>query len=203
MRISSEAIGHLVTMEGAKAQVYDDATGKTVSSFSETTGYPTIGVGHLIASGEQSKYSKYLKGGDSLSDGAIEDLLRDDLERFEEPLRERVSAPMTQSMWDALVTQALNTGLNRTSLKNAIASINSEDYEAAADYIASGPTTSKGRTLSGLVKRRAYETQLFLRDGLPTFLDSIPKWVVWAGVGVFALGAVGLAWRIRANRARR
>ena len=49
---------------------------KIVSSYEEVTGFPTIGVGHLIKDNERNKYSKYFKGGKSLTPLQVDQLLK-------------------------------------------------------------------------------------------------------------------------------
>jgi hypothetical protein len=49
-----------------------------------------------------------------------------------------------------------------------------------------GPTTSKGRTLEGLVKRRRAEAMMFLEDGLPKEGGGIKTLAVLATIGYVA-----------------
>lgn len=183
---SSSALQKLIEHEGAIPYVYDDGDGtwpKVNISDYNTQGYPTIGVGHLIRSSEYDKYRPYLKGGGSvMSSSQMQSLLASDVERVAEAkLRDQIQVPITQSMWDALVMQAFNTGANATSIKNAIAAINQKDYEGAQQALLNGPTSSKGRYLSALAKRRQTEAEMFMEDGYPTFLDAVPMGV-WIGL---------------------
>jgi GH24 family phage-related lysozyme (muramidase) len=193
---SSAGLEKLIEHEGSIPYVYDDGDGTWpkahISSYS-TQGYPTIGVGHLIRSTEYEKYRPYLKGGGKLlSNSEMKSLLAADVERVSEaPLRDQIQVPITQSMWDALVMQAFNTGAAARSIKNAVAAINREDYDAARDALLNGPTSSKGRYLSALAKRRQYEADLFMADGYPTFFHSIPM-AAWIGLTVLVCGgAIG------------
>ena len=167
MKISDDGLRELIKSEGSRTQVYDDRTGKTVSSYSQVRGYPTIGVGHLIRDSERSKFAPYLGGGKKMTQYQITELLRYDVQRFEKTLNSKIQAPMTQSMWDALVSMAFNTGANSYAVKNAINAINLKQYQDAAKAILNGPVKSKGRVLQGLVKRRRQEAMLFMKDGLP------------------------------------
>ena len=106
--ISSWALDNLIDLEGSIPYVYDDGDGtwpkKRISSFS-TIGYPSIGVGHRIYPNEQERFRPYLAGGRDMPDSEIESLLRDDVEkRAAASLRAKISAPITQSRWDAIVT---------------------------------------------------------------------------------------------------
>ena len=178
--ISDEGLKELIKTEGVRYQVYDDRTGKPVSSYSDVRGYPTIGVGHLIKDRERSYFSKYLKGRSSLSKSQVFKLLRQDVPKYTDPLLKKIEKPITQSMLDALVSLAYNTGPNSRSVKNSIARINQKDYKGAAQAILDGPTTSKGRTLKGLVKRRKAEYEWFLKDGEPGSL--LQRMFFWTGI---------------------
>lgn len=105
------------------------------------------------------------------------------MKRFEDPINKKLNKPVTQSMWDAIISLAFNAGANSYAVKNAINAINIEDYEGAAKAILNGPTKSKGKVLSGLVKRRKREALMFLRDGLPGSMVS----KVAVGVGLFSV----------------
>lgn len=199
MQVSDELIDHLLDLEGYRDQVYDDATGKPVSSYEEVRGYPTIGVGHYITADQRGQFAPYLKGGAHLSRDQVMDLFRADISRFERELSPRIAQPLTQSMWDALISQAFNTGSNSRSVKAAVAAINAQDYEAAARALGEGPTTSKGRQIAHLVKRRLFEMDLFRRDGMPG--EDVWLWVAVA-VSVSAVGACAAIWWRRRRRRR-
>ena len=186
-QISDEGLKELISMEGVRYQVYDDRTGKTVESYSQVMGYPTIGVGHLITSKQRSSFAPYLGGGRKLSQYQVMELLKKDVQRFEDPINKKIKKPVTQSMWDAIISLAFNAGANSYAVKNAINAINTEDYEGAAKAILNGPTKSKGKVLSGLVKRRKREALMFLKDGMPG--STLSK--VAMGVGVFSV--IGLS----------
>lgn len=115
----------------------------------------TIGYGHTGNDVEE---------GMEISEEEADDLLVRDLERFELVVN-KVKAPLTQSMYDALVSFTYNVGggafLNSTMLRK----IAVRDYVGAANEF---PKWNKGggRVLAGLVRRRAEEKALFLKDGV-------------------------------------
>lgn len=208
LNLSQEAIQHLINFEGVRYQVYDDATGKVVSSYAAVRGYPTIGVGHLITEAEKSQYAAFLGGGQSLTEDQVLALLRSDVEqRAQKTLRPRIIVPITQSMWDAMVLQGFNTGPNTNVLKETAQYINLKKFDEALKRFSQRPVTSKGNVLSGLIKRRDYEIALFQRDGNP-FLHEAPPlrvpglviepWMIsLAGVsvsGLFLLAMLRLRW---------
>lgn len=218
LNLSQEALQHLIKFEGVRYQVYDDATGKVVSSYSEVRGYPTIGVGHLITDGERPQYSAYLVGAQSLSEEQVLNLLRSDVEqRAQKSLRPRVIVPITQSMWDAMIIQAFNTGPNTNVLKETAQYINLGKFDEALRRFSQRAVTSKGKVLTGLVKRRDYEIHLFQREGnpfvtsfsqgsaLPQVVHSViePWMISLAGVsvsGLFLLSMLRLRWSRQRRR---
>ena len=191
MRMSTEGIEQLIKSEGVRYQVYDDRGGAIISSYESARGYPTIGVGHLIKSSERGRFEQFLGGRNSMTHEQVIELLREDLPKYEDPVANRITKPVTTEMFDALVSLAFNTGTNSRSVKNTIAAINEEDYEKAASAIRSGPTSSKGVTMQGLVRRRNEEADWFLAGGLPgiaLFGTRVRVLPVLGGVSVALLG---------------
>ena len=172
MRMSKDGLKKLIKSEGVRYQVYDDANGRVISSYSQAIRYPTIGVGHLIyrpgVVDQRDRFEKYLGGRQSMSEKQVMDLLREDLPKYEDPVSAKIEKPVTNEMFDALVSLAFNAGPNARAVKNAIAAINNEDYQTASDAIRNGPKTSGGELVQGLVKRRNEEADWFLSGGLPT-----------------------------------
>ena len=80
----------------------------------------------------------------------------------------------------------------------ALEAINNEDYQAASDAIRSGPQSSKGVKMAGLVKRRNEEADWFLSGGLPTgirlFGTQVRALPILLGTSI---GLLGLALYIR------
>jgi GH24 family phage-related lysozyme (muramidase) len=190
---SDAGLEEIIKSEGIYYQVYDDATGKVVSSYEEVKGFPTIGVGHLIKDKERSTFAEFLGGRKKMSKSQVFQLFKSDMPKYSKPIADRLKEPVTQSMFDALVSLAFNAGTNAKSLKAAIAAINNKDYKQAAQEILNGPTTSKGRKLKGLVKRREREASLFLKEGTPgAFLQRL---FFWTGVTAGTIAASILGWR--------
>lgn len=170
-QISQRQLEELKRVEAVRTQVYDDLTGKTVSSYSQVQGAPTIAVGRKIQDNEKDFFSKYLGGRQHLTGAALEKVIRDTIEPREVLLTKALKVPVTQSMFDALFSFAYNTGFYSKSFKKVLDRVNAGDFAGAQQAIADGPTTSKGKTLAGLVTRRAYEAALFAEEGLAPYPD--------------------------------
>jgi len=177
LKTSQAGKGFLIGEEARRYQVYNDGGGETISSYeaafepiAEKPGYPTIGIGHLIyregVVDERAKWAPYLGGKKSLTDKQVQDLFESDLLKYEAPGK-KITKPVTQQMFDALVSLAFNAGPNHPSVRACVNAINNEDYTAAAKAIKSGPRTSKGKFNKGLAKRRIMETRYFLSGGVP------------------------------------
>lgn len=118
---------------------------------------PTIGYGSTrYADGTAVK----------LTDKAItkekaEKLLLDTLEPFEKTINKNVYAPITQNMFDALVTFAYNVGSGNFAKSTLLKKLNKADYHGAADEFLRWDKAG-GKVLAGLTRRRKAERELFL-----------------------------------------
>jgi len=166
MNISSTLFEHMKKMEAIRPHVYDDATSKDVSDWSQLTGFPTIALGKKIEAAERAIYSAYLKGKAKLTGEALQRVIDETFKPREKKLTDAIKVPVTQSMFDALFSFSFNTGFGAKSFKNVLAKVNAGDYIGAQQALANGPSTSKGKPLPGLVARRKYESELFAAEGL-------------------------------------
>ena len=126
--------------------------------YQDPIGLWTVGVGHLIGDGKS--LSKEWKG-KVLTEEEVDELLFEDLERFEIGIQRLTKVPLTQSQFDALVSFSFNVGLGNFQSSTLRSKLNRGDYEGASNEF---PKWRKagGKILPGLVKRRADERALFL-----------------------------------------
>lgn len=80
---------------------------------------------------------------------------------FEPNLKKKLKVPVTQSMYDALVSMAYNMGVSGLTKSEMFKELNAGRYEVAAALI---PQTRA----NGLAARRASEQKFFLEQGIPT-----------------------------------
>lgn len=144
MKISNEGLNLIKKYEGLRLQAYLDPANVW-----------TIGYGHTGDDVEE---------GMEISEEEATDLLLKDLNRFE-PVINKVESPLTQSMYDALVSFTYNVGGGAFLKSTLLRKLAVRDYVGAADEF---PRWNKGggRVLNGLVRRRAEEKALFLKDGV-------------------------------------
>lgn len=130
---------------------------KSFESFSPTTyicpaGRLTIGYGHVLLNGEHYQ---------GISMEMAEKLLCRDLMHAESSVIRHINTPLRQSQFDALVSLTYNIGggaLQRSILRQKI------NYGASTREITNEFTKwifASGRRLSGLMRRRMAESQMF------------------------------------------
>lgn len=145
MKIGQDGLKLIKEFEGLRLTAYTCAAGVL------TIGYGSTG--------------PHVKRGMKISHAEAEALLRKDLERFEKAVNDLVKVPLTQSMFDAVVSFTFNCGAGALRGSRLLRLLNQEDYTAAAaqfDRWVNGPNG----TLPGLVRRRNAEEALFRKEGL-------------------------------------
>lgn len=124
--------------------------GLRLSAYRCPAGIPTIGYGTTAG----------VKMGDTITKERAEELLREDVKRFEAQVLRLVKVPLTQGQFDALVSFVYNLGAGNLSNSTLLRLLNAGDYKGAAAQFDRWVYAS-GKRLSGLVKRRAAERALF------------------------------------------
>lgn len=130
--------------------------GCRLTAYKCPAGVWTIGFGHT-----GTVDGKKIGSGMTITAAKATELLRGDLAKFEAAVNSYVTAPITQNMFDALVSFAYNCGAGALKGSTLLRKLNAKDYdEAAAEF----PKWNKagGKVLNGLVRRRERERQLFL-----------------------------------------
>jgi len=146
MKVSDKCINMIKHHEGFVRKPYQDPIGLW-----------TVGVGHLIGDGKKlpKEWNK------EFTDEEVDNILCEDLERFEIGIQRLTKVSLTQSQFDALVSFSFNVGLGNFQSSTLRSKLNRGDYEGASNEF---PKWRKagGKILKGLVKRRADERNLFL-----------------------------------------
>ncbi len=127
----------------------------------------TVGVGHVIDPNHAKvpmadrKALPIPAGWDRvLSADEIDEILRTDLNRFEQGVLRLIKVPLTQGQFDALVSFSFNVGLGNLQNSTLRMKVNRSEFEAAAEQFLVW-TKAGGKVLPGLVKRRTHEKEMF------------------------------------------
>ena len=139
----------------------------------------TVGVGHLIGNGKSLPEVCNKK----FTMKEVDNILADDLIRFENGINRLTSVSLTQGQFDALVSFSFNVGLGNYQASTLRAKLNRGDYEGASNEFPKW-RRGGGRVLPGLVKRRADERNLFLIEDEPEVIEEEVKpekksWFKW------------------------
>ncbi len=141
--ITSTGLALIQRFEGFSATIYNDAAG-----------LPTIGYGHLIRAGES-----FPAGG--ISRAEAERLLLHDVRVAERAVLRLIDIPLADNRFDALTSFTFNLGsaaLQRSTLRRKV---NRGEHAAAAEEFLRW-VWAGGRRLSGLLRRRMVESDLYM-----------------------------------------
>src|ERR1039458_1234468 len=119
-------------------------------------GYPTIGYGHRIGSGED-----FSKG---LTKAQVDQLYINDLGRYVNKINQALKVGVSQNQFDALASICYNTGLSGNLL--AVKHLNAGMSVTESDFTAYDNATKNGKKgfVAGLLKRRKAEWMIFSKN---------------------------------------
>jgi lysozyme len=144
MKISQSGIESLKILETG---------GKYYSTwYKDANGY-SIGYGHFKLPGDNF---------DNINQSFAEQLLKNDLLKFENIINKAIKIELNQNQFDALVIFAYNTGRSSSDLYTMIN--NKVDIELIIRWWNTHYLKSEGTILPGLIKRRAFESTLYATD---------------------------------------
>lgn len=143
MKTSALGVGMIQRFEGFSETVYMDSGGKA-----------TIGFGHLVREGEF--YT-------TLSKAEASTLMQQDLQLAEAIVKRKVTVPLNQNQFAALVSLVYNIGPGNFSSSTLLKKLNAGDYRGASNEFLRWKHVA-GEPVAGLERRRAIERTLFLRD---------------------------------------
>jgi GH24 family phage-related lysozyme (muramidase) len=156
MRPGKDCLDLIKSFEGYHRELADGSA----AAYLDPVLIPTIGWGTI-----QYPDGTKVQMGDIRSRKQCEEYLQHEIEGKAAAVEKYVTVPLTQSMFDALVSFAYNVGVGALSESTLLRLLNIKDYEGAA---AQFPRWVKagGKTLPGLVRHRDAEQALFKRDGM-------------------------------------
>jgi lysozyme len=111
----------------------------------------TIGYGHTSAAGAPEVVQ-----GMTITQAEANDILRQDLVKYENGVKALVKQPLTQHQFDVLVDFAYNAGIGALKSSTLLKKINAGDFDAVPAELMKW-TKGGGKVLRGLVARRRAE----------------------------------------------
>jgi lysozyme len=140
MTTSSDGIALIKGFEGCKLSAYRDIKG-----------IPTIGTGHT---------GPDVHMGMTITPDQADQILSNDLHKFEISVNNMVTVDLTQGQFDALVSFAFNLGAGNLHTSTLLKDVNNEDFDDAAQEFLkwdhAGPNV-----VAGLLRRRKAESAMF------------------------------------------
>ena len=155
---SDDAVDLIKKYEGLKLTAYQDSVGVWTIGYGTTSinGVPVY-PGQTITEAQASQY---------LKDHFVESVYP--------AIKTKTKAPITQSMFDALCCFTYNVGSGNFGKSSLLQQLNATKYLDSAtsfqDWNKAG-----GNVLPGLVRRRAAEKDLFLKDGVPSVTGDLTQ----------------------------
>ena len=140
MKISKVGLDLIKSFEGCSLKAYKCPAGVW-----------TIGYGHTGG----------VKPGQTITHAQAVVMLQTDLGSYEMTVNKNVKVPINQNQFDALVSFTYNCGCNALRTSVLLKLLNKGDYTGAANQFDLW-VNGGGKRLSGLVRRRAAEKELFL-----------------------------------------
>jgi lysozyme len=135
-----------------------DAEGLRLRAYRDATGIWTIGYGHTSAAGAPKVVSRL-----EITRDEAETILARDVATFARGVASAVTVPLNDDQFSALVSFAYNVGLGNFRSSSVLKAVNAADFEAVPQRLALW-VKAGGKTLPGLIKRRAAEAALFTKQ---------------------------------------
>ena len=140
MKISDKGIELIKHFEGCELHAYKDSVGVV-----------TIGYGHTGSD---------VAEGQTVTEEEAEEILRKDLTKFEDYVKNYVECELNQEQFDALVAWTFNLGPGNLKSSTLLKRLNENDYDDVPNQIRRW-NRAGGEVVSGLVRRRNSEAHLF------------------------------------------
>jgi lysozyme len=157
MKITPEGLALLKRFEGFRGKAYQDSVGVW-----------TIGYGHTSMAGPPK-----VTPGLTLSRTECEKILARDVALFSRGVAAKIKRPINDNQFSALTSFAYNVGLGNFAKSSVLAAVNSGHFDAVPRRLQLW-VKAGGKTLPGLVKRRAAEGELFASASISSELPIEP-----------------------------
>ncbi|HMT13520.1 MAG TPA: lysozyme [Aestuariivirga sp.] len=144
MKVSAEGLALIREQEGFRGLAYRDAAGVW-----------TIGYGHTAMAGPPE-----VRPGMKITRAEAEEILTRDVAEFSAGVARAVAVPLSDTQFSALVSFAYNVGLGNFRRSSVLKAVNAGDFAAVPRRLGLW-VKAGGRTLPGLIRRRAAEAAMF------------------------------------------
>lgn len=151
-------------LDAAGIQFIKDREGLRLKAYDDGGGVWTIGWGH----------TKGVKKGQVINTATAEKFLKSDLAEFEGAVDALVKVELTQNQYNALVSFAFNVGVAAFRKSTLLKVLNAGDYGRVPNELSKW-VKDNGKTVQGLVKRRALEAAMFMDDADDAVLTHKPQ----------------------------
>jgi len=139
MKCSQEGLALIKKFEGCRLKAYRCSANVL-----------TIGYGHTGG----------VKEDDAISQPEADELLKEDIAKFEKYVDDNVMVELNQSQFDALVAWTFNLGVGNLRSSTMLKKLNESDYDSVPSEMKRW-NKAGGKTLDGLIRRRKAEGLLF------------------------------------------
>jgi len=139
LKTSQEGISLIKSFEGCE-----------LSAYRCSADVPTIGYGHTAG----------VSDGDTCTQEEAETMLAEDLEEFEDYVKNYVESELQQNEFDALVAWTYNLGPANLKESTMLKELNSGNFEEVPRQMKRW-NRAGGEVLDGLIRRREAESRLF------------------------------------------
>jgi len=168
MSVNAETIAHLKRWEGCKLTAYPDPGSKNGEPW-------TIGYGHT------SDSFLMVRRGLTITQAQADAALMHDADEAATAIKRLVKVPLTDNQTGALVSFVFNIGIGAFSKSTLLKKLNAGNFNAVPGELAKW-VKNDGKTLSGLVNRRAAEAGLWAKGAFVasrTVTASKPSFFTW------------------------
>lgn len=147
MKVNKAGINLIKKYEGFRSRAYRDAVGVW-----------TIGYGHTSMAG-----APRVTPGLTISRAEGEAILARDVQKFADKIAPLIKVRLNDNQFSALVSFAYNVGVGGFRRSSVLKRVNAGQYDGVPHRLSLW-VKAGGQTLTGLVRRRAAEGELFLTD---------------------------------------
>lgn len=150
MHMTEEGLALIRRFEGFRGEAYRCPAGIWTIGYGHTSnaGPPRVGPGMTMSEAEAAR------------------ILAQDVERFATGVRAALTREVSPEQFSALVSFAFNVGIGAFRSSSVLKAVNAGDFGAVPDRLALW-VKAKGKTLPGLVRRRAAEGAMFSASETP------------------------------------